>query len=579
MSQSKDNKVFKDAPPYLARNLGSFPYKLVFFYALISIIWITFSDRALESFISDPHQLSILQTYKGWFYVIISSLIMLFFSLKLIRSAKNEAELLSMRLIDEAPDAIVLFDMQMGKFAYQNSSSEKLFGYTNNEMKNLSPLEISPLHQPNGKASKDAVKDTLELALKGENPKIEWQHLHKSGRPIMCELWLSLFKYGDKSYIRGSMTDISDRIRLQNEVQHLQKVESIGQLAGGVAHDFNNLLTSIVGFAELAKNAKDPNHHLNKILESAQRGSRLTRQLLTFARKQVVEYQVIDVDKVLTFLIPLIERLIRENIKLSYVNRAQKSARIKIDLSNFEQLIINFCVNARDAIVDQGEIHITLDSSDEFVQIIIQDNGTGIPLESQSKIFEPFFTTKENGQGTGLGLAICHSIVQQIGGKLSFHSEEHIGTSFILELSTTTEPVNTKFSFVSEPHSFKVEGTEVILLAEDDDFIREYLEQSLIQLGYTVLIAADGLAALNIFESNPKIDLIITDVVMPNLNGKELIERINKLNTKVKVIFTSGYPEETISHHGILEPGIHFIQKPFTRDALSQKMREVLNEA
>jgi len=577
MLRSNERQNNKEQLPYFARNLVSFPYKLVFLYALLSVIWITYSDRLLDSLHLSPHQLSILQTYKGWFYVFISSIFLLFFSIKLIRSAKEEAQLLSMRLIDEAPDAIILLDMQTGKFVYQNASAEKLFGYTIEEMKKLSPIELSPKLQPSGVESEKAAKLNIELAIKGEYPKIEWLHKTKSGKPILCELWLSLFKYGDKSYIRGSLTDISERIRLQNEVLHLQKIESIGQLAGGVAHDFNNLLTSIVGFAELAKNNHQPNNHIDKILESAQRGSRLTRQLLTFARKQVVEYQVIDVDEVLLALLPMIERLIRENIKLSYFNRSKETMKIKIDLSNFEQLIINFCVNARDAIKDKGEINITVDSNEDHVQIIIQDNGMGIPLELQSKIFEPFFTTKENGNGTGLGLAMCQSIVQQMNGVISFQSEEGVGTSFILQLPKTDEPLKSARVEEKDYRNIDFKGSETILLVEDDHFIRDYLEESLSSLGYHVLVAEDGQVALNIFEKNRNIDLIITDIVMPNLNGKELIEKINTIRPGVKIIFTSGYPEETISHHGILERGIHFIQKPFTRDVLSAKIRSVLS--
>lgn len=571
--KNKDN-----AQSQLALNLATFPYRLAFLYALLSTIWIISSDSFLESIISDPHRLSVLQTYKGWFYVVVSSSFILFFSLKHTRSARNEAQVLNLRLIDEAPDAIVLFDIKSGKFVYVNSACEKLFGYTINELKKLSPVEISPPIQPGEIPSEQLAFEKINLALKGESPRFEWIHLHKNGKQIICQIWLTLFRYDDKSFIRGSMTDISDSKKLQNEVQHLQRIESIGQLAGGVAHDFNNLLTSIVGFAELAKSTKVPEPHINKILESAQRGSRLTRQLLTFARKQVVEYQVIDVDATLTSLVPLIERLIRENIKLNYINRAKKDVHIKIDLSNFEQLIINFCVNARDAIPDKGEINITLDSDGEYVQIIIQDTGTGIPKELHSKVLEPFFTTKENGQGTGLGLAICNSIIQQIGGYITFHSEENIGTSFILQIPQTTEPINTSFSFVTDYSSFETKGTETILLVEDDSFIREYLEQSLKQLGYKIIIAEDGQVALNLFEKNKDIDLIITDIVMPNLNGKELVEKINQTKPNVKIIFTSGYPEESISHHGVLEPGIHFIQKPFTRDVLARKIRSVINE-
>lgn len=381
---------------------------------------------------------------------------------------------------------------------------------------------------------------------------------------------------------------------LEAQLRQAQKVESIGRLAGGVAHDFNNLLTSVLGFATLAKNklpmASPAVRDLERVIESAERGAGLTQQLLAFARRKVVRPEVIDLGSVLMRLAPMIRRLLGEHIEL-VVDTRTEIGPVNIDVGSVEQLIVNLALNARDAMPSGGSLTIrvspvTIGGEPEtagleltpgpHVLMVVSDTGLGMPAEVRTRVFEPFFTTKPTGQGTGLGLAVCHGIVRQAGGDILVRSEPNHGSSFDVFLPQVDQPV-------SAPHAIRgpmtsPRGSEAILVVEDDETILNLVNLALSRLGYRVLSASDGTAALSIFhEFGDTIRLLVTDVVMPRMSGRELADRLTAMRPDLKVLYASGYTEDAIDHHGVLDPSVNFLQKPYTPATLAARIREILD--
>ena len=386
-----------------------------------------------------------------------------------------------------------------------------------------------------------------------------------------------------------------EKTKLQTQLIHSQKMESIGRLAGSVAHDFNNMLQAIIVLSELILldlPAESPiNESLTEILNCAKRSTDLTRQLLTFARKQPITPKTLDLNEVVSGMFKMLERLIGEDIKLAWHPGADVWP-IYMDVSQIDQILANLCVNARDAIANIGQISIQTEnisieegnlhefpgaSPGDFVQLSVSDNGAGMSKEIMDRIFEPFFTTKESGKGTGLGLATVYGIVNQNKGFINFNSKSNHGTTFKIFLPRSFEATSSNQAIHSDQVSS--EGVESILLVEDSLPILRAVTQLLKSLGYQVYATTTPTDAIRMAEEHRgKIQLLIVDVIMPEMNGRELSKRVTQYNSGLHCLYMSGYSDNVIVHHGVLEKGINFIQKPFTTQELAKKIRDILGK-
>jgi PAS domain S-box-containing protein len=418
--------------------------------------------------------------------------------------------------------------------------------------------------------------------------------------PVLFEDSLQLDEDGHIKGIRTAIQDITERKqadkekeKLQAQLNQAQKMESVGRLAGGVAHDFNNMLGVILGHTEMALEETDPASQLYADLHSvhyaAERSAALTRQLLAFARKQTVVPKVIDLNETLEGMLKMLRQLIGEDINLLWRPGANLEP-VKVDPAQIDQLLANLCVNARDAITGQGKITIetsakTLDEAycaehlgalpGEYILLEVSDDGCGMDKPTLSRIFEPFFTTKEQGKGTGLGLASIYGMVKQNNGFINVYSELNQGTTFKIYFPIYAAKPDKAGEKVPDLHA--EHGNETILLVEDETAILEMTTRMLKRLGYNVVPASTPGAALRLaHEYQGQIDLLMTDVVMPEMNGRELAGKLLSRYPGLKSLFMSGYTADVIAHHGVLDEGVHFIQKPFSKKDLGGKVLEVL---
>lgn len=382
--------------------------------------------------------------------------------------------------------------------------------------------------------------------------------------------------------------------KLRAQLNQAQKMESVGRLAGGISHDFNNILSVIIGYSELIQRELPASSKLykdiNTIREAGEKGAVLTGQLLAFSRKQILKMRPVDLNRIVEDMTKMLRRVISENISLD-LHLAPGLGMVVADAGQMEQVLLNLAVNARDAMPDGGHFIIEtalIDIESEYVDqhaeaqlgphvvLAITDTGSGMPRHVKEHIFEPFFTTKEVGKGTGLGLATVYGIVKQHGGQIYVYSEAGKGTTFKIYLPVTP---NTEIEHAEPEPDSMPEGNETILIAEDDATIRQMLKSCLEPMGYTILLAADGQEAIELGRTyGEDINLLLTDVIMPGMNGQELADEITKTRPAIKVIFMSGYTDDSIAHHGVLGPGVDFIQKPITLTRLAQKLRTVLKK-
>jgi PAS domain S-box-containing protein len=391
-------------------------------------------------------------------------------------------------------------------------------------------------------------------------------------------------------------SDITDRRRLEEQLRQSQKMEAVGRLAGGVAHDFNNLLTVMFGYSDILLQGLEPgplHEATQEVRRAGERAAALTRQLLAFSRKQTLVPEVLDLGDVVNGLSTMVERLIGEEIKVSVVV-SPNLGRVKADRGQLEQVVMNLAVNARDAMPKGGNLifelqNVELDDADTvthsevkpgpYVLLAISDTGTGMDAETQKRIFEPFFTTKEAGKGTGLGLSTVHGIVHQSGGSISVYSEPGQGTTLKVYLPRFAGDAAVRRP-VSGARKALPTGTETVLVVEDEAAIRQLTNVILQKAGYTVLLAESPVAAERIAGSHPgPIHLMLTDVVMPGMRGTELAEQLLRQRPDLRVLYMSGYTDNAIAHHGFLDAGKEFLQKPFTPLGLMQKIREVLGRS
>ena len=422
-----------------------------------------------------------------------------------------------------------------------------------------------------------------------------------TGRPERFEsfvkalrIWLSISVYSvEPGHFVTVFDNITERKRLEAQLRQAQKMESVGRLAGGVAHDFNNLLTVILSGAALAKDGlseRDPaRSDIREIEDAANRAAVLTRQLLAFARRQAAEPRALDLNAVTLAMDKMLRRLIGEDVELVTL-LAEHLGAVWADPGHIEQVLVNLAVNARDAMPGGGKLtietsNVTLDAESaarhvgmapgEYVLLAVSDSGYGMAPEILEHIFEPFFTTKELGGGTGLGLSTCYGIVKQSGGWIWAYSEPGQGTTFKIYLPRIRAEAE---AFSPASSAALRGGTETVLLVEDNAQVRDIALRSLRERGYRVLQAANGGEALRAAENQSEpIALLLTDVVMPQMGGSELVERVRALRPQIKVLYTSGYTEHALVHREVLGPGIAFLPKPFDPAGLARKVREVLD--
>ena len=509
------------------------------------------------------------------------------------RRKKTDEELRFFKhAIDHSPEGVCLM-AQAGDFIYVNDQACRSLGYRREEILKLHLWDIDPAFPPERWAAHWEEMRTVQSSL------VETAHHRKDGSIFPVEVMAFRLPFGDEERILAFIRDTTERVkanedraRLEAQLLQSQKLESVGRLAGGVAHDYNNMLSVILGYSELMRAKMGPDNpflkELDQIQQAAQRSRNITQQLLAFSRKQVFEPVILDLNELVHRFEDHLARLIGEDIELQFLPRTD-TCKIEFDPTQIEQILLNLAVNARDAMPDGGKLTIetsliVLDEAycrehvgftpGSFVRLSISDNGIGMGAETVNRIFEPFFTTKDVGQGTGLGLAMVYGIVKQGGGFINVYSEPGQGTTFKIYLPRTTGEAGPPAA--SEPPSL-ASGSETILLVEDDKMVRGMTEAVLQQLGYNVICASGPGEAIAIFQqAQAAVDLLITDVVMPEMNGRELHVRLKSVRPDLKALFMSGYTTNVIVHHGVLEKGVHFISKPFSISKLTDKIRETL---
>jgi two-component system, cell cycle sensor histidine kinase and response regulator CckA len=520
---------------------------------------------------------------------------------KRAQKALEDSESRFRALFEHAGHAIVMVSNDEA-FIDCNQKALEVFGCTYEQLVGRTPWRFSPPLQPDGRDSAKSAREKILAAL-NEGPQFfDWTHQRYDGTLFDAEVTLSAFRSQQGMTVFGMVQDISSRKQAERERQalhtqliHSQKMEAVGRLAGGVAHDFNNLLGVIIGRTELILDALPEGHplvgELRSIEEAAERSAALTRQLLAFARKQTVAPQVLNLNAVVERMIKMLRRLIGEAIELVFKPGAAL-ANVTIDPSQVDQILANLCVNAKDAIGEVGAIVIetantALDPAFcaehpectpcDYVMLAITDDGCGMTREIKARVFDPFFTTKPIGKGTGLGLSTVYGIVQQNQGAVYVYSEPGRGTSFKVFLPQTNHEASGERTSVL-PEQFIGRG-ETILLVEDEPALCALGQTMLENLGFRVLPAGRPSSAIEFSKSHKgPIDLLMTDVIMPEMNGRELLEQLRQSRPALKCLFMSGYTADVIAHHGVLEEGMHFLPKPFGLNLLAEKVFDALSD-
>jgi PAS domain S-box-containing protein len=489
-------------------------------------------------------------------------------------------------VIQTSPIPMWVLDVA-GQVTTWNAAAERVFGWSAAEVMGRTLPLVSPdeLHE---------FRANLGRAFEGGFTGIEVVRRRKDGS--RAEISLSAAPLRDvRGEIQGVITvavDMTEHKRLEAELQQLQKLEAIGRLAGGVAHDFNNLLTIISGRTELLLRRLAPGDGARRDVElihkTGSRAAALTRQLLAFGRRQILNPKVLDLNELVGGTASMLQRLVREDIAFVFVP-GPRLARIEADPGQIEQVLVNLVVNSSDAMPNGGRLvletaNVVLDEArarphgtaraGRYVRLAVTDTGLGMTPEVRARIFEPFFTTKEAGKGTGLGLATVYGVVTQSGGHIEVESEPGRGTTFSIVLPAVDAPPDDEAA--ADVQGDIARGTETILVVEDEHDVRELTREILIGAGYTVLEAEDAIAALTLARARERIDLLLTDVVMPGSSGRRLAEELARMHPEARTLYMSGYTDAEIVHHGVLRPGTELIEKPFTSAGLTRRVRAVL---
>jgi PAS domain S-box-containing protein len=495
-------------------------------------------------------------------------------------------------IIESSDDAIITKSLE-GIITSWNHGAETMFGHSARDAIGQSIHLIIP-------ADRREEEDKIIAKVKrGERVRqFETTRMRKDGLPVQVSatIYPIINDAGQVIGISKIARDITERKSLEAQFRHTQKMDAVSRLAGGVAHDFNNLLGIISGYCELLLDdlpVGHPRHeYLVEIQRAGERAANLTRQLLAYSRKQILVTDVIDPSFVVKDCENLLRHVLGEDVILTIVPQPQLK-RARVDVGEFEQALLNLVLNARDAMPRGGKLtietaNVTLDETytlkhfevmpGDYVMIAVSDTGAGMEKTTLTNIFEPFFTTKEKGRGSGLGLAMVFGFLKQSGGHISVYSEPGLGSTFKMYFPAV-DPVAAKEASAEAGKAAR-HGTETILLVEDENDLRKLARQILTQQGYTVLEAADGADAMRVVAAFPgNIDLLITDVVMPNMGGPQLAEKISVLRPGARVLYMSGYTDDAVVRHGVLSAETAFIQKPFSVDGLAIKIRKVLGHS
>jgi PAS domain S-box-containing protein len=491
-------------------------------------------------------------------------------------------------LFESAPDATVIIEAQ-GMIRAASRQTARLFGYEREKL-NGQPVEVlvsAPARAALRQLREEFVKSPVPRLMGADEQSL--LALRKDGSTFPVEISLSPMTT-EPGVVIAAIRDITDRRRLEEHLRQAQKIEAVGRLAGGIAHDFNNILGVILGQSQIMLRGMPPDHPLRarveQILSASERAAGLTRQLLAFSRKQVFEMRVLDLNEIVEGLKSMLGRLLGEDVELTF-RRGQDLGRIRADPTQIEQILMNLAVNARDAMPGGGRLAVETSDAEmdedyarihagavagRYVCLAVSDTGQGMTREVQARVFEPFFTTKEPGKGTGLGLSTVYGIVKQSDGFIYVYSEPGQGTTFKIYLPRVEAAADRPVALAPATG-----GTETVLLVEDEESLRELIGEILEANGYEVLVAEDPAKAIEAAERHQGvIHLLLTDVVMPGMNGRELALRVKERRPAIRVLYMSGYTEDTIAHRGVLETGALLISKPFTQDALTRKLREAL---
>ena len=487
-------------------------------------------------------------------------------------------------ILENIGDAVFIADPQ-GRYLDVNPRACELTGYSRDELLQLTVSDTYPAQD------RDAAALRIVDVAGGRAAVTERPLLRKDGAILVVE---SNARRLSDGRLLGAVRDITERKRLEEQLRQAQKMEAVGRLAGGVAHDFNNVLTAIFGYADLLNEELPDGHQarldLDEIRKAAQRASSLTRQLLAFSRQQVLQPMVLSLNDLVEDIQNMLVRLIGEDVQLR-LGLSPSAGNVRADAGQIQQVLMNLVVNARDAMPTGGKLLVETANTElteqyaeahqpvapgAYVMLAVSDTGSGMDAETKARIFEPFFTTKEKGRGTGLGLSTVYGIVKQSGGYVWVYSEPGRGTTFKIYLPRVDEPAEPLAPPQREARTLT--GTEIILLAEDDEMLRPLSKGLLERLGYRVLEAENAIRALALADAHAgPIHLLVADVVMPGGSGRELARRLANSRPDTRVLYVSGYTDDAIVHHGMLEPGLNFLQKPFTPAALARKVRDVLD--
>jgi PAS domain S-box-containing protein len=505
--------------------------------------------------------------------------------------ARTEAEIKYRMIVEQVAAISYIAEPGVtGRWYYVSPQIESILGFTPEQWLEDSENWLQHVHPDDH----PAVNAAEAAGLQGKSFQAEYRIMRKDGRTV----WISdtaTITQGSENHpvMEGFMVDISERKLMEMQSQQARRMEAIGRLAGGIAHDFNNLLTIIKGYTELARQRTEVpsalRNDIERIDDASERAAALVRQLLAFSRKQVLQPKNLDLNGIVGGLEQLLRRLMGEDIRM-HVKMSPDLGTIKADPSQIEQVLMNLVVNARDAMPHGGKLtletcnaeldhayaseHVSVKPG-RYVMLAVSDSGTGMSPETVAHIFEPFFTTKGGTRGTGLGLSTSYGIVKQSGGYIWVYSEPDHGTTFKVYLprvDESAEPVEAARLKTEAP-----KGTETILLVEDEEPVRDLTETVLTSYGYKVVVTQDPEHALAIAESGLQIQLVLTDVVMPSMSGRELVRKLMAKHPHLRVLYMSGYTDDIITSGGVLEPGLAFLQKPFTPATLAQKVREALD--
>ena len=474
----------------------------------------------------------------------------------------------AVHLFEHSRNEIFIIDAKSRRFIDVNQAARANLGYSLEQLRHMTPLDLR------ADKNRPELGETMRALFAGETSSLELRtaHVRADGTTYPCTINIQRLEVGGRPYVTGIGVDTSERDALQAQLLHSQKLEAVGRLAGGVAHDLNNALTAILGNAQLCSLEHPGDEYLEAIDEAAKRATDVTRQLLAFASRQLIQPQVVDPNERIRLSVQFLRPLLGEDVGVT-LRLAANPGRIRVDPGQLEQVLVNLAVNARDAMPRGGTLTIKTAAVGPHVLLAVSDTGSGMSAAVRDRIFEPFFTTKES-KGTGLGLATVHGIVQQHGGHIVVESEEGVGTTFSIylpavdaELTRAVTPIDPAIS----------DRTETVLVVEDDPHVRAVAVGSLKQAGYVVLEAATAAAAEKLAADYAgPLHALLCDVILPDGRGPIVAKRLLERFPDAVVLYTSGYAEDTIVRHGEVDPDVNFLPKPYTPDALTRALRHHL---